>query len=84
VWFVVKSGSLWTGVWLHLSHNIFVQEVFNPITIDRGITTRITSEFGIGLAVAYGLIAFILWRRGGGPIPESSPNTNSSPEYHHP
>jgi uncharacterized protein len=64
-WFRLKSGSVWTAVILHASHNLFVQEIFDPLTVDRGVTKYITTEFGAGLAVAYTVAAWYFWRRRG-------------------
>jgi membrane protease YdiL (CAAX protease family) len=64
-WFRLKSGSVWTAVFLHASHNLFVQEVFDPLTVDRGITKYVTTEFGAGLAVTYTIAAWYFWRRRG-------------------
>ncbi len=52
-----KSGSLWTGVIFHASHNFFVQVIFDPLTVDYGRTKLYTTEFGIGLALIYSLAA---------------------------
>lgn len=64
-WFRLKSGSVWTAVILHASHNLFVQQVFDPLTVDRGITKYVTTEFGVGLAIAYTVAAWICWRKRG-------------------
>lgn len=64
-WLRLKSGSVWTAVILHASHNLFVQEIFDPLTVDRGITSYITTEFGAGLALAYTAAAWYFWRRRG-------------------
>jgi uncharacterized protein len=64
-WFRLKSGSVWTGVLLHASHNLFVQQIFDPLTADRGITEYVTTEFGVGLALAYTAAAWYVWRRRG-------------------
>ncbi|MCC6457471.1 MAG: CPBP family intramembrane metalloprotease [Caldilineaceae bacterium] len=64
-WLRLKSGSLWTAVILHTSHNLFVQGIFDPMTLDFGLTPYLTTEFGAGLALAYGLLAFYFWRRRG-------------------
>jgi len=37
-WYRMKSGSLWTGVLLHASHNLFIQSFFTPLTRDTGNT----------------------------------------------
>lgn len=62
-WLRMKSGSLWTGAVIHASHNLFVQEIFDPITVDLGSTRLITTEFGIGLSIVYALVAFYFWKR---------------------
>lgn len=74
-WLRLKSGSVWTAVILHASHNLFIQQVFDAITTDQGPTEYLTTEFGIGLALAYTVAAWICWRRRGeveraAPIPE--------------
>jgi membrane protease YdiL (CAAX protease family) len=62
-WIRLRSGSVWTAVILHASHNLFIQGVFDPLTVDRGATEYLTTEFGAGLAVAYSLIAWWCWKR---------------------
>ncbi len=64
-WLRLKSGSLWTAAILHASHNLFIQGIFDTMTLDFGLTPYLTTEFGAGLAVAYGLLAFYFWRRHG-------------------
>lgn len=50
-WFRMKSGSLWTGVILHGSHNLFIQAIFTPLTEDTGNTPYYIDEFGIVLPI---------------------------------
>jgi membrane protease YdiL (CAAX protease family) len=64
-WFRLKSGSVWTAVIIHASHNLFMQGVFDPLTVDRGFTQYVTTEFGAGLAIAYTLIAYWCWKQRG-------------------
>ncbi|MGA2622538.1 MAG: CPBP family intramembrane glutamic endopeptidase [Bacteroidota bacterium] len=61
-WLRLKSGSLWTGMFLHASHNLFIQGVFNPLTTHAGITEYIIGEFGIALAFTSLLFGYIFWR----------------------
>jgi membrane protease YdiL (CAAX protease family) len=61
-WLRLKSGSVWTGVILHASHNLFIQQVFDGLTSDRGSTEYVTTEFGAGLAIAYAGGAYWCWR----------------------
>jgi len=62
-WMRLKSGSLWTGVFLHASHNLFIQRVFDPLTTDTGITKYVTGEFGAALALISLVVAYIFWRK---------------------
>lgn len=62
-WLWIKSGSLWPAVILHASHNLFIQSVFDGLTRDTGPTLYITTDFGAGLAVFYGIAAVLLWRK---------------------
>ena len=64
-WLRLKSGSVWTAVILHASHNLFIQQIFDPLTQDRGITPYVTTEFGAGLAIAYTVGAWVCWRKRG-------------------
>jgi uncharacterized protein len=64
-WLRLKSGSVWTAVILHASHNLFIQEIFDPLTTDQGITEYVTTEFGLGLTLAYAAGAWYFWRRRG-------------------
>ena len=63
-WLRLKSGSLWTAALLHASHNLFVQNLFTPITLQNKVTPYIIDEFGIGLALAGIVLAIIFLRKG--------------------
>jgi membrane protease YdiL (CAAX protease family) len=62
-WLRLKSGSVWAPAILHASHNLFVQEIFDPLTKRSKWTDSVTTEFGVGLAIAYTLAAIYFWRR---------------------
>lgn len=64
-WLRLRSGSLWTGVLLHTSHNLFIQGVFGPLTADTGPTEYVAGEFGAALAVVGLLVGYLFWRRRG-------------------
>jgi membrane protease YdiL (CAAX protease family) len=61
-WLTLKSGSLWPAVVLHASHNLFVMAIFERVTSDTGVTSYITGEFGIGLALTGLVVAWVFWR----------------------
>lgn len=64
-WMRLKSGSLWTGVILHASHNTFIQQFFQPLTVDNTRTRYVAGEFGAALFVVAILLAVYFWKRRG-------------------
>lgn len=62
-WLTLKSGSLWPAAVLHASHNLFIQGIFDPLTGEAGWTAYLTGEFGLGLALAGLVTAWVFWRR---------------------
>jgi membrane protease YdiL (CAAX protease family) len=62
-WFRLKSGSLWTGVMLHASHNLFIQGIFTPLTISTNHTPYFIDEFGCILPVVTVILAIYFWKR---------------------
>jgi membrane protease YdiL (CAAX protease family) len=64
-WLRLKSGSLWTGTWMHASHNKFIQGVFPGMTIAAGTTAWYVDEMGALTAVAAVIVAFLFWRKRG-------------------
>ena len=64
-WLRLKSGSVWVAVLLHASHNVWIKNVFTPLTTNTGITAYVIDEFGIALAITLVLIGLYFWRRQG-------------------
>jgi membrane protease YdiL (CAAX protease family) len=66
-WIRLKSGSVWPAAILHGSHNLWIQQVFDPLTADTGRTKWIVGEFGAALAtvaiVALGVAGLVRRRR---------------------
>ena len=62
-WFRMKSGSLWTAVILHASHNLFIQNIFTPLTKDTGNTAYYIDEFGIVLPIIAIGFAIYFWSK---------------------
>jgi uncharacterized protein len=64
-WMRLKSGSLWTGVILHASHNLFIQAFYDAQTKHGKFADLWTTEFGAGLAIAAIVIAVICYSKRG-------------------
>lgn len=58
----VRSGSVWPSVLIHATHNTFVQGIFDPLTAGTGRAKYMTSEFGLGLAIAIVITAWVTLR----------------------
>jgi len=64
-WMRLKSGSVWTGMLLHASHNLFVQAFFDAQTRRTRVTGLWTTEFGSGLALAALVLAIVFYAKRG-------------------
>ncbi|MGB6874562.1 MAG: type II CAAX endopeptidase family protein [Candidatus Acidiferrales bacterium] len=64
-WIRLKSGSVWTGMFLHASHNIFIQSFFDPLTRATMATKYLIGEFGVGLAIVAVIVAVIFYEKRG-------------------
>lgn len=62
-WLRLRSGSVWTAMFLHASHNLYIQGYFDQTTADTGVTAYISGEFGIALALVVSFVAYIFWRK---------------------
>ena len=60
-WFRARSGSVWPAVFLHASHNIFFNNVFDPLMARYPLTDFFVTEFGVGLMVISVLMALYIW-----------------------
>jgi len=61
-WLRLRSGSVWTAMFLHASHNVFIQGIFDGLTTDLGPTEWIIGEFGAGLAIVTAVLGYLFWR----------------------
>ncbi|WP_394222260.1 CPBP family intramembrane glutamic endopeptidase [Alteromonas gracilis] len=67
----LKTNSVWTAVMYHASSNIFIQKVFNPMTIEKETSLFFVDEFGIVLAIVASIVAFFFWLKGKKEFPQS-------------
>jgi membrane protease YdiL (CAAX protease family) len=59
---VAKSGSLWTGTLLHLSHNTIVMGVCFDLTEKTDLAEILVSESGLVTGLVYVTVAIAYWR----------------------
>jgi len=57
----LKSGSVWTAVILHASHNAFVLAIFGEMTLEYEDTHKYAGEFGFILPATVALLGGYFW-----------------------
>jgi membrane protease YdiL (CAAX protease family) len=62
-YFTFRSKSLWPAVLLHSAHNLFIQDVFTPLTVAGAGTHLYIDEFGIMLPIASCGLGLYFYRR---------------------
>lgn len=61
-WLRLKSGSVWPAAVMHATHNAAIQLFFDPITAHKTYTQYFVGEFGIGLVLPLGVLAWYCLR----------------------
>ena len=61
-YFTLRSRSLWPAVMLHASHNLFLQQIFTPLTTTGAGTHFWIDEFGILMPICSCLLALWFYR----------------------
>ncbi|MEP6762936.1 MAG: CPBP family intramembrane glutamic endopeptidase [Gemmatimonadaceae bacterium] len=65
-WLRLRTGSIWPSVLFHAAHNAFVNDVLSKHVRPTGrVNAVFFGESGIGLAIAYALLAVLCWRHRG-------------------
>lgn len=60
----LKSGSLWSAAVFHASHNLFIQRIFNPLTIEYPHTAKYVDELGLVLPLTMVPVAVYFFVKG--------------------
>ena len=58
----LRSGSLWVGVMIHSSHNMFLMGSFWTLTAHEGYANYLVSETGVFLGIVYIIVAVLFWK----------------------
>jgi membrane protease YdiL (CAAX protease family) len=62
-WLRLVSGSVWPAAIMHGAHNLFIQVIFTPLTVQYDITPYAHGEFGFVLPIIIGGVALFLWTK---------------------
>ncbi len=62
-WLRLKTRSLWPAVILHASNNNFNSGFLGDLTSSSGTAPYIVTEVGVGLLLAWRIVAYLFWRR---------------------
>lgn len=62
-YFTFKSHSLWPAVFFHTAHNIYIQKIFTPLTVDNDQTSFWVDEYGLMVPLVVTLFALYYWRK---------------------
>lgn len=60
----LKTDSLWPAVIFHMSHNVFLQKFFGPITSGKDNSAWFLGEFGAVVPAILLVLAAFYWRKG--------------------
>lgn len=60
-WLRLKSGSFWPCVTMHASHNLFIQNLFDPLSGRGTSSITMVGEFGVVFAAAVLLVSIPFW-----------------------
>lgn len=63
-WLRLKSGSLWPAATYHAVHNIFIQNIMDPLSVRGDTHLTIVTEFGIALAASAFIFSLPFWYYG--------------------
>lgn len=64
-WLRLKTDSLWPPIFLHASHNLWMQSVFSPLTSDREYTKWVAGDLGFAFVIVAAVVAFVFWAKRG-------------------
>ncbi len=62
-YFTFKSGSMWPAILFHAAHNVYLDKIFNPLTMSNENTAFWTGEYGLMMPATTSLFALYFWRK---------------------
>lgn len=64
-WLRLRTGSIWPGVVLHASHNVWFFLLLEPLTASTALKPYLSGEHGLFTIALIGVAAYTLWLRRG-------------------
>jgi hypothetical protein len=52
---------VWPPIFLHASHNLWMQSIFTPLTSDQEYTKWIAGDLGLAFVVVAAVVAMVFW-----------------------
>jgi membrane protease YdiL (CAAX protease family) len=74
-WLRLRSGSVWPPIFLHASHNLWMQSIFSPLTTDKEYTKWVAGDLGLAFVIVAAVVAAVFWVKRGDVV---APVDNSS------
>jgi uncharacterized protein len=64
-WLRLETDSVWPPIFLHASHNLWMQSIFSPLTSDREFTKWVAGDLGLTFVVVAAVVAAAFWLKRG-------------------
>lgn len=62
-YFTFKSDSMWPAILFHAAHNVYFDQIFDPLTIKDANTALWAGEYGLMMPITTSIFALYFWRR---------------------
>ncbi|WP_420433614.1 CPBP family intramembrane glutamic endopeptidase [Hyphobacterium sp.] len=62
-YYTFRARSVWPAVMFHAAHNIHIQRIFTPLTLETAQTEFWIDEYGLMVPLVVTVLALIYWRR---------------------
>ncbi|WP_295690923.1 CPBP family intramembrane glutamic endopeptidase [uncultured Maricaulis sp.] len=62
-YYTFRSRSVWPAIMFHGAHNIYIQKIFTPLTVETSSTALWADEYGLMIPIVVSLIALVYWQR---------------------
>ena len=62
-YFTFKSKSMWPAILFHAAHNVYIDKIFDPLTIKGENTVLWAGEDGLMMPITTSMVALYFWRK---------------------